>query len=571
MDEYAGKRASGGFGISRRGSGLSFRNPNNEDRSTQYCNRIGCSARLNSMKSTQVINPEKAKYSRPSFHSSSSQSIVGSSSRTPSGANYHKKSCQEQQSAASLKETVLAQTSNNQDEAEVSEPIPTTTGSRTGRHSEPKDAKSTARHSFSANSTEEMGSCSVTSYSMSRKQVQQSGLGNQGTSLGSSVRRSFSSRNTRQTAKAVSQVQGANANRCGLGNLGCTSISDVLPSGSSSSESGRNRRAFVIKTRCPPEGESSSARGAKSTSGSSTEGNLGSPRNSLSSPSPSFPERSVSQQVSRRPRNCSTSSGSVASVRTRRTVGVDARTRPAEQINDNSLPLPEPIMVAQLPQTEFSIGESAPSSSSRSFPSEFSSIRHSSYGRPGSSNETVHSRPIAHPEDSNTRPFRSLSVDRDGFRRFNMEGIAEVLLALERIEQDEELTYEQLLVLESNLFLGGLSFHDQHRDMRLDIDNMSYEELLALEEKMGSVGTALTEEALSNCLKRSCYAPAPLVPGISCCGDEDTKCSICQEEYVVGDEVGKLGCDHRYHELCICQWLQQKNWCPICKAPASPS
>lgn len=25
------------------------------------------------------------------------------------------------------------------------------------------------------------------------------------------------------------------------------------------------------------------------------------------------------------------------------------------------------------------------------------------------------------------------------------------------------------------MFLGGLSFHDQHREMRLDIDNMSYE------------------------------------------------------------------------------------------------
>lgn len=34
---------------------------------------------------------------------------------------------------------------------------------------------------------------------------------------------------------------------------------------------------------------------------------------------------------------------------------------------------------------------------------------------------------------------------------------------------------QQLLVLETNLLLGGLGLHDQHRDMRLDIDNMSYE------------------------------------------------------------------------------------------------
>jgi len=34
---------------------------------------------------------------------------------------------------------------------------------------------------------------------------------------------------------------------------------------------------------------------------------------------------------------------------------------------------------------------------------------------------------------------------------------------------------QHLLLLETNLFLGGLALHDRHRDMRLDIDNMSYE------------------------------------------------------------------------------------------------
>lgn len=30
-------------------------------------------------------------------------------------------------------------------------------------------------------------------------------------------------------------------------------------------------------------------------------------------------------------------------------------------------------------------------------------------------------------------------------------------------------------MLETNLLLSGLDLHDQHEDMRLDIDNMSYE------------------------------------------------------------------------------------------------
>jgi hypothetical protein len=161
-------------------------------------------------------------------------------------------------------------------------------------------------------------------------------------------------------------------------------------------------------------------------------------------------------------------------------------------------------------------------------------------------------------------------MNLDSFHH-NLDGIAEVLSALERIEQDEE--YEQLLVLETSLFLNGLNFHDHHRDMRLDIDNMSYEELLVLEERMGTVSTALTDEALSKCLETSIYQSVPHehVTMRSDKSKDDVKCSICQEEYADGDEVGKLRCDHKYHTVCVNQWLRLKNWCPICKSPAEPT
>lgn len=34
---------------------------------------------------------------------------------------------------------------------------------------------------------------------------------------------------------------------------------------------------------------------------------------------------------------------------------------------------------------------------------------------------------------------------------------------------------QQAILLETSLFLSSLNIHDQHRDMRLDIDNMTYE------------------------------------------------------------------------------------------------
>ncbi|XP_010526271.1 PREDICTED: E3 ubiquitin-protein ligase RLIM-like [Tarenaya hassleriana] len=163
--------------------------------------------------------------------------------------------------------------------------------------------------------------------------------------------------------------------------------------------------------------------------------------------------------------------------------------------------------------------------------------------------------------------FHGSLMSQDNFHGYNLDGIPEILPELDRIERDIELNYEDLLVIETGLLLGGLSFHDRHRDMRLDIDNMSYEELLALEERIGSVSIALSEEAISKCMERSIYQ-ITVSDNVS---KDDAKCSICQEEYTEGDEVGRLHCKHRYHVGCVQEWLRLKNWCPICRASAEPS
>ena len=40
-----------------------------------------------------------------------------------------------------------------------------------------------------------------------------------------------------------------------------------------------------------------------------------------------------------------------------------------------------------------------------------------------------------------------------------------------------KLFLQQLLMLEANLFFGAFASYDRHRDMRMDIDDMSYEVL----------------------------------------------------------------------------------------------
>lgn len=176
----------------------------------------------------------------------------------------------------------------------------------------------------------------------------------------------------------------------------------------------------------------------------------------------------------------------------------------------------------------------------------------------------------------------------------------------------------QMMLLQNGLLMGGtLSSFDQFRDLRFNVDGMTYEvcsclimrmimmslclfeccvkkkqQLLELGDKIGYVNTGLNEKQIKTCLRKvkPFNKDTPL---------EDRKCSICQvsfsevvsllryfqlfcnnqpcslknghvfvcrqEDYEAKDEVGKLRCGHRYHISCVKQWLLRKNCCPVCK------
>ncbi|ONH98597.1 hypothetical protein PRUPE_7G256200 [Prunus persica] len=107
----------------------------------------------------------------------------------------------------------------------------------------------------------------------------------------------------------------------------------------------------------------------------------------------------------------------------------------------------------------------------------------------------------------------------------------------------------------------SIEMRNRSRAMWLDVDSMSYEELLALEDHIGNVSTGLSEEAAVASLTRSNYFLF---------AEENAQkdfCSICQEDFVEEDELGTLDCGHGFHIACIKQWLGYKNVCPICKSP----
>lgn len=123
----------------------------------------------------------------------------------------------------------------------------------------------------------------------------------------------------------------------------------------------------------------------------------------------------------------------------------------------------------------------------------------------------------------------------------------------------EQFAHEGLVVVDRSGYYGSRNLNDQHRDLRLDIENMSYEELLALGERIGHVNTGLSENMITKSLTVSVYC-------LSDQCEEESKCVICLEEYKNMDEVATMkACKHDFHVNCIKKWLSMKNMCPICK------
>ncbi|GFP92819.1 E3 ubiquitin ligase big brother [Phtheirospermum japonicum] len=95
----------------------------------------------------------------------------------------------------------------------------------------------------------------------------------------------------------------------------------------------------------------------------------------------------------------------------------------------------------------------------------------------------------------------------------------------------------------------------------VDPDQLSYEELLALGERVGVENTGLSEAEITKHLHPlTCHSTTALLID---------RCVICQVEYEQGEQLVTLHCDHLYHEDCIAKWLLIKKICPICNNEVS--
>ncbi|KAK4360222.1 hypothetical protein RND71_019174 [Anisodus tanguticus] len=108
----------------------------------------------------------------------------------------------------------------------------------------------------------------------------------------------------------------------------------------------------------------------------------------------------------------------------------------------------------------------------------------------------------------------------------------------------------------------GINSQDAWEDV--DPDELSYEELIALGEVVGTESRGLSADTI---------ASLPSVNYKTQTASEGTtdSCVICRLDYEDGDKLTVLSCKHTYHSECLNNWLQINKVCPICSTEVSTS
>ncbi|XP_009111410.1 E3 ubiquitin ligase BIG BROTHER-related [Brassica rapa] len=98
----------------------------------------------------------------------------------------------------------------------------------------------------------------------------------------------------------------------------------------------------------------------------------------------------------------------------------------------------------------------------------------------------------------------------------------------------------------------------------MDPDELSYEELLALGDIVGTESRGLSADTIAS-LPSKRYKDGENQNGTN------ESCVICRLDYEDDDDLILLPCKHSYHSECINNWLKINKICPVCSAEVSTS
>jgi hypothetical protein len=436
MEEASG-RSDNPVEFLRRGTGISIRNQSNGERPSQCINKAGKTKNINPMKARWAGNKEKQKYLHEPVHSSGYKASSPSSSKAPIRKYYVEK-----QKRPFLPEAENAESSNRRTEVRRLQ-----SGKKIVVYEDEHSYTQHTRTEGSSSATTVKGlpgepdldvletlvspgvsahtvDSTVRNTALSTRQHRQKDKEelSSGTSQGACtfVRQSTVPQTSTFGIKS-SNISGTGVQRHGLKNLGCTSMSDVLTSGCSSSDSVYNRRAQVSKKRTSDAESSSRSRAIN------RQASLGHPPSvypGITVPITRAAGQSTSQQTAR---TCNRSiQESVDSVSTRRPSTLRHRERVPGDREDGIFALRETITRVHHPERgHIFTDDTPPQRSARPFYAELPHAIYSS-NRQASDSRATRRRSSSRPEGSPPQMLHSLFGDGNNSRRINMEGIEEV-------------------------------------------------------------------------------------------------------------------------------------------------
>ncbi|KAL8520653.1 hypothetical protein ACS0TY_011261 [Phlomoides rotata] len=159
--------------------------------------------------------------------------------------------------------------------------------------------------------------------------------------------------------------------------------------------------------------------------------------------------------------------------------------------------------------------------------------------------------PSSFPNDeAYARALQDAEEQEVAARLLALSGISEMVVREDEDDDDEDQYEEEH---------GGNSLDTWEE---VDPDELSYEELIALGEVVGTESRGLSADTIAS-LPSINYKSQDIQEG------RNDSCVICRLDYEDGDTLTVLSCKHSYHPECINNWLQINKVCPVCSAEVS--
>jgi len=174
-----------------------------------------------------------------------------------------------------------------------------------------------------------------------------------------------------------------------------------------------------------------------------------------------------------------------------------------------------------------------------------------------------------------------LTKDKTKENKREEEDLLDVIAQIQKLEKQTKPKQNQIDLFAKDTFLDDLYVDLENKDFFEEFvdpvyeyeehlmneicpnpDQMTYEQLLELQEKVGFVSKGASKELVEQ-------LPTSKFHGTTDANKSSSCCNICLNDFEEGDDIRSLPCFHFFHRQEIDKWLAQKDSCPVCLTPAT--